>query len=335
MGSKSGSAPAAPNPGMMAQQQTQSNMQTAAANSYLNAINQTTPYGSLKWNQTGTRQIGDGHGGFNELPEWSVSTELTPQQQKIVDAQQAATLGTSELARDYTSRIRDATAQPFTTNGMPQVAALPDAPTYDKDYRQHAYETILQRAQPQQEADQRALQQRLADQGVGLNDPGYQSAMRAYSSGLNDFRLGADLNAQQSASQDFNTATQGFQNQVQRRGLTVDDRNRAIQEALMVRNQPINEVSTLLGAGTGVQMPQFQNTQQQPIAPTDTMGPQMMAYQAQQNAYNQQLQQSNAAMGGLAGLAGTLGGFALGGPMGGMLGGAAGRSAGGLFGLGR
>jgi hypothetical protein len=188
---------------------------------------------------------------------------------------------------------------------MPQVAALPDAPTYDKDYRQHAYETILQRAQPQQEADQRALQQRLADQGVGLNDPGYQSAMRAYSSGLNDFRLGADLNAQQSASQDFNTATQGFQNQVQRRGLTVDDRNRAIQEALMVRNQPINEVAALLGTGPGVQQPQFQNTQQQPIAPTDTTGPQMAAYQGQMAQYGQQQQQSQGMQSGLFGLGST------------------------------
>jgi hypothetical protein len=205
------------------------------------------------------------------------------------------------LARDYTSRIRDATAQPFTMNGMP-AAPTWQAPTYDKDYRQHTYDTILQRAQPQQDADQRALTQRLADQGVGLNDPGYQSAMRAYNSGLNDFRLGADLQSQGMASNDFNTALTSAQANYGAQG---NMRDRAIQEALMQRNQPINEVAALLGTGPGVQMPNFQNTQQQPIAPTDVTGPQMAAYQGQMAQYGQQQQQSQGMQSGLFGLGST------------------------------
>jgi hypothetical protein len=118
------------------------------------------------------------------------------------------------------------------------------------------------------------------------------------------------------------------------RGYQVDDRNRAIQEALMQRNQPINEVAALLGTGPGVQMPTFQNTQQQPIAPTDVSSIYANDYAGKMAQYQQQLKQGNAAMGGLFGLAGTIGGSLIGGPMGGMIGGAAGRGMGGLFGLG-
>jgi hypothetical protein len=68
---------------------------TAQANSYLNAINQNTPYGTLKWNETGSAILATGMASSMIFLIWQVNTELSPQQQKIVDAQQAATLGTS------------------------------------------------------------------------------------------------------------------------------------------------------------------------------------------------------------------------------------------------
>jgi len=58
----------------------------------------------------------------------------------------------------------------------------------------------------------------------------------------------------------------------------------------------------LLGTGSGVQMPQFQNTQQQPVAPTDVMGAYQMNYQGQLANSQAQNQSQQAAQGGLYGL---------------------------------
>lgn len=71
------------------------------------------------------------------------------------------------------------------------------------------------------------------------------------------------------------------------------------QEALTERNQPINEISALLG-GSQVSQPNFVNTPQTQVAGTDVAG------LVNQN-YQNQLASSNATMGGLFGLAGTLG----------------------------
>ena len=61
----------------------------------------------------------------------------------------------------------------------------------------------------------------------------------------------------------------------------------------------------------GVTQPTFANTQQVPIANTDVTTPAMAGYQGQVNAYNQQVGQQNALMGGLFGLGGSvLGGLA-------------------------
>lgn len=291
MGTSKSSAPAPPNPVQMANQQSNSNISTAAANSYLNAINQYTPFGNQIWKQVGSRQMGD---GSVSIPEWQVYTELNPQQEKIVNAQQAATLGASELARDYTQRIRAATGTPFNLDG------LPAAPVYDENARTAALGRILARNQPQMDRSQTALETKLRNQGLVSGTDAWNSAYDDFNRGVNDFRLGADVQAGDEAGRIF--------------GLQGAMRDRAIQERLLQRNQPINEVTALLGTGTGVQMPQFVNTAQQPIAPTDTMTPQMASYQGQMQNWQAGQNASNALMGSIFGLAGSaLGGWGTGG----------------------
>jgi hypothetical protein len=275
----------------MAQQQSNSNIATAAANSYLNAINQYTPQGNVIWKQVGTRKMGD---GSVEIPEWQVHTQLSPQQQKIFNAQEGATLGASELARDYTSRIRDATKTPFSFDGMPA------APVYDENARIAARDRIMARNQPLMDRDRTDLEARLRNQGLVAGSDAWNNAYDDFTRGQNDFRLGADIQAGGEAARIF--------------GLQGDMRSRAIQEALLKRNQPINEVTALLGTGPGVQMPTFQNTQQQPVAPTDTITPQMMAYQGQMQNWQAGQNANNALMGSIFGLAGSaLGGWGSGG----------------------
>lgn len=69
--------------------------------------------------------------------------------------------------------------------------------------------------------------------------------------------------------------------------LLLSGRGQAVNEALMARNQPINE-SIALASGTQVQQPQFVGTPQTGVGGTDVAGITQNAYQNQLNAYNRQ-----------------------------------------------
>lgn len=281
MGSKSASAPPAPNPAYVSQQQTQSNVNTAVANAYLNRINQYGPDGSKTYAVTGNQDVGG-----NSVPIWSETTTLSPEQQKIYNSQQQLTQGTSDLANQYVSRIGDATSKPYSYDG------LAPAPQYNEEYRQQQLQAITDRAAPQMQRDQDALRQRLANQGVTVGTEAWRAAQDDYSRAQNDFRLGADVQAGNAAAQQY--------------GLEANTRDRAIQEMTALRTQPINEVAALLGTGNGVQTPQFSQPAQTQVSPTDVSGNYWSAYQGQLAQQQMQNQQANATTGGLFGLGGSL-----------------------------
>lgn len=286
MGSKSASAPPAPDPKYVSQQQTQSNVNTAVANAYLNRVNQYGPDGSKTYAVTGSQDVG----GTN-VPLWSETTQLSPGQQKIYDSQQQLTQGTSDLANQYVSRIGDATSQPYSYDG------LAPAPTYNEDYRRQQLQAIQDRNAPQMQRDRDALNQRLANQGISLGTDAWKAAQDDYSRSVNDFRLGADVQAGNAAAQQY--------------GLESNTRDRAIQEMTALRTQPINEVAALMGTGTGVQTPQFSQVAQTQVAPTDVSGNYWNAYQGQLAQQQMQQKSADATTGGLFGLGGTVLGGAM------------------------
>lgn len=283
MGKSTPSAPPTPDPGYVSGQQTASNVNTAVANAYLNRVNQYGPQGSKTYTTTGTRTIGG-----VEVPTWNEVTTLSPEQQRIYDSQTKLTQGTSDLANQYVGRIADATAQPYSYDG------LPAAPQYNDAYRTQQRDAIIQRNQPQMDRDAEALRTRLANQGIALGTEAWRNAQDDYARSVNDFRLGADIQSGSAAAQQY--------------GLEANTRDRAIQEMTNLRTQPINEVAALLGAGTGVQMPEFSPVPQTQVAPTDVSGNYWNAYQGQVAQQQAAAQQQNAALGGLFGLGGTLGG---------------------------
>jgi hypothetical protein len=282
----SSSAPPAPDPAYVSQQQTASNVNTAVANATLGNTNQVTPYGNLTYNQIGTQDVAG-----NQVPRYEATTTLSPQMQAILNSQLQATQGTSDLANQYIGRIGDATNQPFSYEGMPA------APQYDAAYRDQAYNSILARNQTAMERDRASLEQQLANKGVGAGSAAWNTGFDDYNRGVNDFRLGADI-------QSGNEAQRQFQ-------LQGDARSRAIQESLALRNQPINEVSALLGTGGGVQMPTFQNTQSPNVAPTDVSSNYNNAYLGNLAAWRQGQAGQSAGLGGLFQLGGTLGAGAM------------------------
>lgn len=280
MGSKSQSAPQAPDPSAVIGQQTQSNAQTAVTQGLMNRVNQVTPYGSVTYDKTGAVNMP----GY-EVPLYTATTKLSPEQQKLYDTRTRVEQGAYDLADQYTGRIGEATATPFNYEG------LPDAPVYNEGYRQQQRDAIVARNQPNMDREQEALRTRLANQGIGLGTEAWGAAQDDYNRGVNDFRLGADVQAGNAAAQAY--------------GLEASTRDRAIQERANLRSQPINEVAALLGTGQGVQNPQFQNVPQVQVQPTDVMGAYGQQYAGQMAGWQQDQKSNSAAMGGLFGLGGS------------------------------
>lgn len=162
------------------------------------------------------------------------------------------------------------------------------APQYNEDYRKQQLDALLARQNPQIERDRAALETQLANQGIGLGSEAYNAAMQQFNQRLNDLRLGADVQAGNEA-------------------------RAAYQTLLGSRAAGINELTGLMNLGQ-VQTPQFANTPQTGIAPTDVIGPTNLAYQGQLAGWQQGQANRNSLFGGLAGLGGAaLGGWAMGG----------------------
>ncbi len=276
----------------MARAQGEMNFDTAKGQAAMNMVNQVTPYGSVTYQPTGLFHVAEG----KDVPTWTATQTLSPEQQAIYNSQQQISQGALDLGNTYINRIRDATATPFNYEG------LPSAPVYDEIFRQRMKDQIVARNQPAMAQQKAQLEQQLADRGVGMSDPAYQTAQTQYQRGQNDFLLGADLQAGQEAQNAYT--------------LAANTRDRAIQERANLRTQPINEVSALLGLGSGgVRAPEFVSTPQTQVANTDTYAPYAMQQQAALAQQQMASQQQNAMMGGLFGLgsAGVMAGLMPGG----------------------
>ena len=141
-----------------------------------------------------------------------------------------------------------------------------------------------------------AAQGQLFTQGMGNANLYNTASQNRFNNGLTN----AQLN-NQAMGQDFaqsNTA-----------------RNQGINELLQQQQNPLN-VLNALRSGAQVTAPQFGAQPQTNMAGTDVMSPINNAFNAQMGQYNSDVVQNNAFTSAL----GTLGGYALGGPMGGALG---------------
>lgn len=88
--------------------------------------------------------------------------------------------------------------------------------------------------------------------------------------------------------------------------LLLSGRGQAVQEALTERNQPINEITAILN-GSQVSQPNFINTPNASVAGVDYSGLVRDDYNARMQAWKAKSDANNAMMGGLFGLAGTVG----------------------------
>jgi hypothetical protein len=120
-----------------------------------------------------------------------------------------------------------------------------------------------------------------------------QNAQNASAAGFNNAGLAQQLGQQQSIFNASNAA-----------------RNQSMQEQYAQRNQPLNEITSLM-SGSQVQSPNWLNSPQSQIATTDIGGLINQNFAQQSQNYQAANQNWQSTMGGILGLAGKLGGAAI------------------------
>jgi hypothetical protein len=243
------SAPAPPDYAAAARETAAGNLSAAQTATAANRVNQVTPYGNLTYSESGTDSRGN--------PIWTATQSLSPAQQQILDYQNQTSIGLGRLSGQGLGYVENMLNTPFDTSALPTTGFNPS---------QSYQDAYMQRLQPQIQQGQEQLQQRLANQGIGIGSEAYDRAMMQQQQRENDLLLGA--------------TTQGF-------GVGQQARQQALQEQAYLRNEPLNTLSAVR-TGAQVQGPQFVNSAQQATTGgADILGASQMGYNAQMGDFNQ------------------------------------------------
>jgi hypothetical protein len=265
-------SPKPPSVGGTALAQGAANRDTAITQQLLNMTNQVTPYGSLKYNQSGLaeQQIailddkGNPTGKFQTIktPTFTATTTLTPAQQALLEQEQTFDKRFNDIALDQTDRMGKHLSTPFSLDNNAIEGRIG--------------ELARTRLDPMWQQREEQFDQKMANQGIQAGSDAYVNARRSFDIGRNDA---------------YNS-------------MLLDARGQAMNELVTGRNQPINEIAALMGGGQ-VQQPTFVNTPQTGVSGTDVAGLIAANYGARNNNYQ-------AMLGGLSGLgAAALGGWAM------------------------
>lgn len=226
-------------------------------------------------------QVGpDGTLTYNRIGEDTFTDSLTGNTYQLPRYQATTTL--SEAGQQLQA-TNEQTQQNIASIGRDQSARIGELLGQPVDLSNEAtearlYELGSKRLDPRFAQEEEALRTRLVNQGLRPGTAAFDAEMRNFTQGRNDA---------------YNS-------------LLLQGRGQAVQEALTARNQPINEITALL-SGSQVSQPNFINTPQTQLAGTDYQGAVYASHNAALQAAQMKSQSQNAMMGGLFGLAGTLG----------------------------
>lgn len=258
-------SPAPPDPRDTSAAATGTSVGTAIANTMMGNVNQVGPSGSLTYGQTGNYTFKDPYTGQSyDLPTFTATTSLSPEQQAIYDLNTQTQTNLGGLASDQSSFLKDYL-------GQDRQLLQPD-----EALRNRAEETLMARLNPQIERDRAATEARLANQGIGIGSRAYSAAQGDMATAANDARLGAILGAGDEQARDFSVRS-------------------------AARNQPINEIMALL-SGSQVQTPNFQMNQPSQIPTTDNAGIINTNFNQRQQNYQNEMSAWNNTWGGLFGM---------------------------------
>lgn len=161
---KSGQAPAPPDPVATANAQTASNVKTATTQQQLNMVDQSNPYGSQSYTQSGTWEDG--------TPKYSMNTTLSEPEQRNQNQQWEFDNLTNQLGINQTKKLTGIMDTPFKLDNEATESRL--------------MELGRKRLDPALETRRAALETRLYNQGHQPGTPGWDAAMKANTEGAND-----------------------------------------------------------------------------------------------------------------------------------------------------
>ncbi len=157
------SAPKAPDPAKTAAAQGQWNSFTAQQQQAMNQTNQVSPWGTLTYDQTGSQTIIDPNGKAVQVPRYTATTALTPEQQKIYDQSQQADINLSQIANQQSAKVGELLNDPFSFN--------------NSDAEQWAYDLASPRILKQQQQNQASLETQLVNAGIRRGTPQWDAEM--------------------------------------------------------------------------------------------------------------------------------------------------------------
>lgn len=145
-------APKAPDPVATAQAQAGVNLSTAITQQNLNMVDQVNPWGAVDYQQNGSTRFQDSFGNWVEVPTFTQTTTLSPEQQAIFDSSQAAQTNLANIARDQSGRVAETLSDPFSFT--------------NQDAADWAYDLAQTRIAPQQARNESNLRTKLINSGI-------------------------------------------------------------------------------------------------------------------------------------------------------------------------
>lgn len=291
--------------------QTAASRTAAQQSSSMNNIDQVGPNGSVTYERDA-----------NGVPIRQV-TSLAPGAQQALDAQNSLSSGLSNTALGMLGNL------PTTPFGMPsdlpdwvrgldesKLSRMPgseDNAAARDSFSQAMFDRGMSLMRPEFENQNRKTDQYLSDRGLPITGEAYEREKNRVSMGQDDAmsRLAMDSVAAGAGEQsrifglDLQSRNQGVNEQLTGGQFANDTRNNMLGEALGMYNQPLDQISRLLGAAPQSQGPNALPFAQYGIQAGDIAGNTWNSYNALEQQRQQKIAEQNAMWNNIASIAGT------------------------------
>ncbi len=180
---------------------TGTNISTAIANAFLQNMNETGPDGTRTFNQTGSTSITDPYTGKTyEIPRFSLTTTLSPQQAAIKEQQDAASLNLANLGNNLSGTLGEQLTGNFKLGNEAVEGRL--------------FDLGSKRLNPMFAQRDEDLRTRLANQGIKAGTAAYDREMGLLGQQQNDAYNSLLLQGRGQASQELLTEDNQRINQI-------------------------------------------------------------------------------------------------------------------------
>lgn len=202
-----------------------------------NRPNEVNPFGSLSYERDPTT------GAITQR------TTLAPEEQQMLDQQRSRDIGFGNIASSQLSGLQGLLSSPFSTSDLRNDPNQMDFSADRRRIEDATYNQVAGRLQPQFDREESQFRQRMAVEGIPEGSDRYNNAFREMKQSQNDALTNAGFQATREGGTELERST----------NLALAGRGAAVNERLMGRNQPMQELASILGMQRGVSLPQFQN----------------------------------------------------------------------------